>query len=258
MLNRRAIIKALAALPFVNRLGFAATGVADGPPAFDVGEKLVYTLSWQFIHAGHSSLEVLPDEEVDGEKVRSFRMTIKSAKVLDAFYKVRGEITSLARHDLSRSLGYSKIQREGDLARDISVDFDWEERVARYTESIAGDKRVVPVAENTLDPLSAIYHIRNRKLEVGAEITGPLTDGLRCSTALIQVVARDWIKVNGKKYDAFKLVPDLNDVSGVFEKKKNAAAEFWVSADHRHIPLRFKSKVRIGSVVVELKSQKST
>ncbi|MEE9369420.1 MAG: DUF3108 domain-containing protein, partial [Pontiella sp.] len=205
--------------------------------------------------AGRSTLEVLPDEELNGEKVRSFQMTIKSAKVLDAFYKVRDNITSLASYDISHSLGYSKIQREGRVKRDISVDFDWETQHARYTESIAGDSHIIPVTENALDPLSVIYYIRNQKLEVGSVIKGPLTDGLKCSVAQIRVMERDWIKVNGKKYDALKLVPDLNNVSGVFEKEKNAPVEFWVTADHRHIPVLFKSKVKIGSFKVELKTQ---
>lgn len=254
MQNRRTLIGTLFALPFLHRLGFAAA-VSEKAPAFEVGEKLCYSLSWQFIHTGSSTLEVLPDEEIDGEKARSFRMTIKTAKVLDAFYKVRDHITSLAKYDISHSLSYSKRQREGSINRDISVDFDWETQTAHYTESIAGESRMTPVKENTLDPLSAIFYIRNQELEVGTVIKGPLTDGLDCSEAQVRVTDRDVIKVNGKKYDAFKLVPDLNKVSGVFEKEKDAPVEFWVTADHRHIPVLFKSKVKIGSFKVELKSQ---
>jgi hypothetical protein len=186
MLNRRTLIGALLALPFLNRFGMAALSSSEKLPAFEVGEKLIYTLSWQFIHAGHSSLEVLPDEEMDGEKIRSFRMTIKSAKVLDAFYKIRDTVTSLAKYDISQSLGYSKIQHEGRIKRDISVDFDWETRSARYTESIAGDSHIIPVAERTLDPLSAIFHIRGLELEVGSVIKGPLTDGLQCTEAQVR------------------------------------------------------------------------
>ena len=255
MLNRRTLLGTLFALPFLSRLGFAVSSAVEEPLAFEVGENLSYTLSWQFIHAGRSTLEVLPDEVLNGEKVRSFRMTIQSAKVLDAFYKVRDNITALAKYDISRSLGYSKIQREGRIKRDITVDFDWKTQNARYTESIAGDSHVIPVAENTLDPLSAIFYIRNQKLEVGTVIKGPLTDGLKCSEAHIRVMERDWIKVNGVKYDAFKLVPDLNNVSGMFEKSKDAPVEFWVTADHRHIPVLFKSKVKIGSFKVELINQ---
>ena len=106
------------------------------PPAFEVGEKLSYSLGWQFIVAGKATLEVLPDEEVDGRKVRSFEMTAKTGKVASRVFKVRDKLSSLAEYDVSRSLGFSKIQREGKTKRDVSVEFDWENLNANYTERL--------------------------------------------------------------------------------------------------------------------------
>ena len=82
----------------------------------------------------------------------------------------------------------------------------------------------------------------------------PLTDGKRCKEALITVVARETIKVNGKKYDTFKLIPDFKDIGGVFEKSKDAKVEIWCTADHRHIPVLLKSKVFVGSFKAELEN----
>lgn len=57
-------------------------------PAFDEGEKLTYSLGWQFIVVGHATLEVLPDEEMYGRPVRSFQMTAKTGKVVSSLFKV--------------------------------------------------------------------------------------------------------------------------------------------------------------------------
>jgi hypothetical protein len=256
MPKRRSFIAGLLAVPFLARFARAdEEGKAASQAAFEVGEKLAYSLGWQFIVAGHASLEVLPDEEWENRQVRSFQMTAKTNKVADKLFKVRDSLSSLAEYDVSRSLGYSKRQREGDIKRDVSVDFDWENLVANYYEAIGGHRQTTPILENTLDPLSAFYFIRNQTLDVGTVIEGPMTDGKRCKMTRIEVVQRKTIKVNGRKYDAFKLIPDIQDIGGVFEKSKDAKMEIWCTADHRHIPVLLKSKVIVGSFRAELETE---
>ncbi len=255
MYKRRIVAIAIISIPIFSSLGWASNADSTAqPPAFEVGEELNYSLGWQFIVAGHATLKVLPDEEFNGQKLRSFMMTARTTPVVDHLYKVRDKLSSLTEYDVSRSQGFSKIQREGDTRHDISVEFDWEKLNAFYSETIKGDSRVTPILENTLDPLSAFYFVRMQKFDVGSVIKGPMTDGKRCKEAEIKVVARERIKVNGKKYDTFKLVPDIKDIGGVFKKSKNAKIEIWVTADHRHIPVKMKSKVVVGSFVAELKN----
>lgn len=255
MQKRRHFLAALLSIPFLGRFVWAAEkGEAQEKPAFEPGEKLSYSLGWQFIVAGHATLEVLQDEAWESRMARSFQMKAKTTKVADAVFKVRDALSSLAEYDVSRSLGYSKIQREGKTKRDITVDFDWEKLEANYFEARGGDRRVTPILENTLDPLSAFYFVRNQQIDVGTVITGPMTDGKRCKIAKIECVERKTIKVNGRKYDAFKLVPDIQDVGGVFKKSRDAKMEIWCTADHRHIPVLLKSKVIVGSFKAELES----
>jgi len=255
LIKRRPFVAGLLSLPFVAPFVKAGAEPGETEPAFSVGEKLTYSLGWQFIVAGHATLEVLPDEDWEGRKIRSFRMTAKTNKTADVLFKVRDSLSSLAEYDVSRSLGYSKRQREGDSRRDESVEFDWENLTAHYYEAIGGRRETTPILENTLDPLSAFYFIRNQKLDVGTVITGPMTDGKRCKMAKIEVVQRKTIKVNGRKYDALKLIPDIQDLGGVFEKSKDAKMEIWCTADDRHIPVLLKSKVIVGSFKAELETE---
>lgn len=257
-MKRRPFLAALLSLPFLNRTSLAeAIASVGSTPAFKPGEKLTYSLGWQFIVAGHATTKVLPDEEIDGRKVRSFRMTAKTTKAVDHIYKVRDVLTARAEYDASRSLAFSKKQREGDSKRDETIDFDWKKLEAHYHEARKGKKRVIPIQENTLDPLSAFYFIRNQTFDVGSMIKGPLTDGKRCKIAQIKVVKRERIKVNGKKYNTLKMIPDIKDVGGVFKKSKDAKIEIWCTADHRHIPVLLKSKVVVGSFKAELERAQS-
>ncbi|MBT8042770.1 MAG: DUF3108 domain-containing protein, partial [Pontiella sp.] len=233
MPSRRHFLAALLALPFLGSLkALASDSITEGRlPAFKPGERLKYSLGWQFIVAGYASLEVLPDEEMDGRPIRSFHMTARTRKLVDHLFKVRDDFSSLAEYDVSRSLGFTQIQREGGTKKDITVDFDWENLEARYFEALDGKSQVTSIMENTLDPLSSFYFVRNQKFDVGAVIEGPMTDGRKCKVARVEVVKRETIKVNGKKYDTFKLVPDIKDLGGVFKKSKKATLHIWCTAD---------------------------
>jgi hypothetical protein len=56
-------------------------------------------------------------------------------------------------------------------------------------------------------------------------------------------------------FDTYLVEPDLKDIGGVFRKSKNAKLEVWVTSDNRHIPVKIKSKVIVGSFVAELISE---
>ncbi len=253
-MKRRPFITALLSLPLASRLSIA-DDVQE--PAFQPGEKLNYSLGWQFIVAGHATLQVHPDAELDGRKVRKFSMTARTTSVVDHLYKVRDSLTSISEYDVSRSLAFKKIQREGDERRNETVHFDWEKYEARYHDALSDKRKTTPILDNTLDPLSAFYFIRNQTFDVGSVIKGPMTDGKHCKIAQIKVIKREKIKVNGKKYDTFMLVPDIKDVGGVFKKSKDANMTIWCTADHRHIPVLLKSKVLVGSFRAELESIES-
>ncbi|MDZ8119734.1 DUF3108 domain-containing protein [Pontiella agarivorans] len=252
MMKRKSFLSGLFSLSFLPVFSYGGESANPLKPPFEPGEKLKYSLGWQFIVAGYATLEVLPDEELDGVKLRSFQMQAKTRKVVDSIFKVRDTLSSLTTFDVGRSMGYSKIQREGKTKRDITVDFDWENLEAHYFEARKQKSQTTPILENTLDPLSAFYFVRQQKLEVGKTIEGPMTDGKRCKIARIEVKERKTIKVNGRKYDCFRLKPDISDVGGVFEKSKDAKIEIWCTADHRHIPVLLKSKVAVGSFKAEL------
>ncbi|MCP3952387.1 MAG: DUF3108 domain-containing protein [Desulfobacterales bacterium] len=235
-------------------------GAADSPtfrPAFVPGEKLVFELRWTFITAGTATLEVMPMQTIDGQPAYHFAMTAKSNAFLDTLYKVRDRIDALADAGLTRSVHYLKKQREGNTIRDIEVRFDWDNLKTRYlkTETGGGEDKLTPVMPGSFDPLSAFYFVRGtEKVGVGSLIERPITDGNKNIIGRVTVVKRETIKVKGTKYDTFLVEPELKDVGGVFEKSKNARIQIWVTADHRRMPVRLKSKVIVGSFVGDLVS----
>ncbi len=218
--------------------------------SFQNGERLVFQIKWSFIPAGTATLEVLPDHNSSHQAAHHFVLTAKTNKVLDVLYKYRERVDSFVNSKVERSILYKKNQ-QGRTNRDIVVNFDWNKYTAQYMNF---GKKIEPISieEGTLDPLSSLYFIRNKSLSEGEEITRPVTDGKETVLGRVRVLKREFITINNRKYDTFKLEPELKHVKGVFEKSKDAKLHIWVTADHKKMLVKVKSKVVIGSFIAEL------
>ena len=220
---------------------------------FQPGEKMVFELKWTVVSAGEASLEVKSFKKVDNKDAYHFVLTAKTNRFLDRIYKVRDRIDGYTDMDITRSLFYSKRQREGKTKKNVVVKFDWEDSTAEYTEYIKQAKKMpIELMPGALDPLSIFYYSRKLPLQVGEEMQRPVTDGKKCVMGKVKVVRREKIIVPAGEFDTFLIVPDLQHVGGVFKKSKNATIELWVSADNRRLPVKLKSKVVVGSFTGEL------
>ncbi len=219
---------------------------------FKPGEKLHFKVRWGFIRAGEVTLQILPIEEVNGEKVLHFLMSARTTSLVDVFYKVRDTYESLTDMGMNHAIHYTK-KKEGQKKKEVIVRFDWEKMETQYI-STGEDWKPVPLISGSFDPLSVFYAFRTHDLVVGKELLVPVSDGKTCVMGLAKVLKRERIKIKMGEYDAFLIEPDMKDIGGVFEKSDDAKIKVWVTADDKKIPLRFKSKVIVGSFVAELAS----
>lgn len=226
-------------------------GAADRDLPFHPGERLVFRLKWSFVPAGEVVLEVLPIEEINGERALHFVMTTKTNAFVDAFYKVRDRIDAYADIAMTHTLLYKKKQHEGSTRRDVVVDFDWARNEARYTTDTE-TRDPIAIQPGSFDPLSIFYWVRLFDLATNNVIENPVTDGKKCVIGKARVVKREKLRLASGVYDTYLLEPDLKHVGGVFKKSKNAKIKLWVTADSRRIPVKIKSKVVVGSFVGEL------
>jgi hypothetical protein len=219
---------------------------------FQPGEELVFRIRWSFIPAGTAVLKVLEADTIDHHPAQHFMLTVKSNRFVDQFYKVRSQIDGWTDIAVSHSLLYKKRQDEGRHRRNVAVTFDWDAQTARYIDYYEGEKRFVKLMPGAFDPLSAAYYFRTLKLEKDIEIEYPVSDGKKCVMGRGRVIDREKIKIGRTTYDTWVIIPELKHVGGVFRKTKDAKIRLWVTADHRHLPVRITSKVVVGSFVGEL------
>jgi hypothetical protein len=218
---------------------------------FAPGEKLTFKLSWGMIPAGDVVLEVLPIETKNGINSYHFAMTVKSTPFIDVFYKVRDRIDSYVDLDMTHSLLYTKNQHQGRHKREVAVVFVWAKKEAAYY-NYGKKRKPVSILPGSFDPLAVFYYSRLFKFQENAVIEIPVTDGKKSVIGIGRVIKRETVKLSFGTYDTFLIEPDLKHVGGVFKKSKNAKIKLWVTADSRRIPVKIKSKVKIGSFTGEL------
>ena len=253
MLNNKKTIFAIGILAFFVSAGsIAHESQQERRIPFKPGEKLHFKVRWGFIHAGEAILQILPVEEINGEKVFSFLMTARTTPFVDIFYKVRDTYESLTDIGMHRAIHYRK-KKEGASKKEVTVTFDWEKKETQYIRA-GEDWKPVPLIPGSFDPLSVFYAFRTHDLVVGKELLVPVSDGKKCVMGTARILKRERIKVKMGEYDAFLIEPEMKDIGGVFEKSDDANIKVWVTADDKKIPLRFKSKVIVGSFIAELTS----
>jgi hypothetical protein len=253
---KKLFIRTLAILAFfiivTNNIHPADASPRDLP--FHVGEKITFEVRWSYILAGEATLELLPATIIDSQDSFHILLTASTSKFADIFYKVRDDIESYMDINADHSLMYIQIHHARS-GRNSRVDFDWGKKQAMLSR-IGGDKKAVPISipEGTFDPLSVFYAFRLCNLKKGEEISIPVTDGKKVISGKAYVVKREVIQIGEVNYDTFLVEPELGDIGGVFEKINDAKLQIWVTADNRHIPVRIKSKVAVGSFVAEMTS----
>jgi hypothetical protein len=217
---------------------------------FYPGEKMTFEVRWSFIVAAETTLEVMPSEYLDGAPALHFVYTAKTSPFVDNFYKVRDRIEAWTDIDLTHSLLYKK-RHEGKSVKEIVVPFDWNKLEARQIKN-GNITDTVNIEKNTFDPLSVFYAFRVGIPDEQNCIKINLTDGKKVIRANAKLLEKQKITIAEKSYDTIMVEPEIEGISGVFQKTKNSRMQIWITDDNRRIPVRIKSRVTVGSFIADL------
>jgi hypothetical protein len=225
-------------------------GAQNGAPApvaratvpFGVGERAEYNLKYGIIPAGSGLTEVVAIDSIRGRETwhTSFRVTGGVPG-----YRVRDRFESWMDVETLASLRHRQETREGSRERERQFEIFPDRRV--YVEN---EQEPKPTVEQPLDDGSFLYFIRTIPLEVGQEYSFDRYFRPDRNPVRVQVLRRERVSVPAGTFNAIVIRPIIK-TKGVFE---NGRAEVWLSDDSRRIILQIKSKMRIGSLNLFLKS----
>ncbi len=216
--------------------------------ALTIPEKLVYDLTWTGIKAGTATQEIVAE---NGDiKITSIA---RSADWITVFFPVEDRIVSILSTNpeskLGQSKSYSLKTREGSHRRDREVQFNHAKGIAYYKDNINGDKRELPIVAATLDTLSSFYFVRTLHLEVGKSVFLTILDNLKTWNVEVKVLRKEKIKTSLGTFDTIVIKP-LMQSEGIIDRKGEML--IWLTDDKRLLPVKMKTKVKIGSVTATL------
>ena len=218
---------------------------------FGPGEKLTYEIHWTFIHAGDAVLEVMPDTEMNGVLARHFKATAKTVPWVDKLYKVRDTMDAWTNLDVTHALRYKKDQNEGSYHKKVDLIFDKEKNQSlRYARGVLQHTIDQPV--DVFDPMSILYSFRKRILYKTMKFKANVSDGKQTVVSEAFVEGMDDVETPMGIIRSFRVRIDIKHLSGVFKKSPNAELIVWFSADQRRIPVKVRSKVKVGHFTLEL------
>jgi hypothetical protein len=98
--------------------------------------------------------------------------------------------------------------------------------------------------------MSALYYVRTIPLSTDATFTFPVVSEGKTWEAVCTVLRREKMKSPMGEVNAIVIRPEMK-YQGIL--KKAGDSFLWLTDDDRRIPIRLEAKVRIGTVVAQLK-----
>jgi hypothetical protein len=224
---------------------------------FWVGEKLTYDITYFGMVAGDFTTEVLPLKVINNRKVYHARGTAKSSSVFSLFYKLNDSLETFFDYEGLFSHRFHILLDESKQSRDSLELYDsekaqtyywnrWNHKTRGYTET----KDFFPIRPFPQDSFSALFYLRTLPLKTGEVYTFPVVSEGKTWDAVVTVVGRGEMDTPVGRLKVIKLKPETK-YQGILQKRGDSY--LWLSDDDRRFLVRLEAKVKIGTVVGQLK-----
>jgi hypothetical protein len=222
-----------------------------------IGEKMVFDISYFGMSAGDFTLEALPLKAINERKVYHIKGSAVSSKVFSLFYRLNDTVETFIDYDGLFSHRFHIVLDETKQSRDSLELYDqekkqtfywnrWNHKERGYTET----KEYQPIEQFAQDSLSAMYFLRFAPLPDGAVFTVPVVSEGKGWEAQVTVVRREMMRTPMGKVRCVVVKPETK-YQGVL--KKQGDSFLWLTDDDRRVVVRLEAKVRIGTVIANLK-----
>lgn len=215
--------------------------------AYAVGEKLTFAVQYFSITAGYATLSAAELVEVDGRPCVHIVAEARTHPAFESIFKVRDRIESFIDAETLFPWRYEKHLREGSYVADSAYIYD--HRAGKMLEP-SRPERVTLIPPDTQDVISCFYLFRTMPLIVGESLYIKVAaDDMKNYELKVDVLKRERVKTLAGDFDCIKVQPHLK-FEGVFQQKGEIFV--WVTDDERHIPVKIRSKIAIGSININL------
>ncbi len=219
--------------------------------SFKSGEKLVYKISYKlsavWITAGYASFSV-NQTSFSGKPAYHLVGEGRTTSRFDHFFKVRDRYESFVSTQSLLPYQFIRNVEEGGVKFYNNVKFNRSQKIANTSN---GKYKTKPC---THDVISALYLARNinfDQMKAGSKTYIDIFLDNKNYNVYVQYLGKETIKTPLGKIKTKKIRPQLIEGT-VFDESNEMVV--WVTDDKNQIPVRVKSAIAVGSVVVDLYS----
>ena len=216
-----------------------------------VGEKTHLDINYLGVTAGKIVISLEEEGEVGGRPVHHINARLKSAPFYRYIYELDDSIDTYVLKDTKMPVKFSLIQRETSQDVDDLQLFDQENHKAywywkRKTDNGESKKqREEFIPYYFQDPLSIVFFLRGMPLKVGDEYAIPIINKGKVEILTSKVEAYEKIDTELGESEAIR-VKAYTKYTG--ETLKSGDMVYWFSANEDHHFLKFKAKIKLGSI----------
>jgi len=208
---------------------------------FGVGERLDYRVKFGPLRVGKAFMLVEDVELIAGHPTYHLRSVIEGST---PFYKLIDKQESWLDVSLLASRRYLQDSKQGSYERYRVFDFDLENQVY---EQNGGETGAIPA--EALDDCSFVYFVRSLVLNVGETYEWNRYFRLDRNPVILQVLRRENVSVPAGEFATVVVRPIIKS-GGIFSE--GGEAEIYITDDERRMPVKLVTKLKVGSVILEL------
>lgn len=216
---------------------------------FQKNSHFDYDIYWSFLKIGSAQLS-FHDIEIpkSTDKKYEVRFSVKSNELVSAIYPIESHIVSslIISNDQIKPSIYTKNSNEGGKQSDSIVRFNYQ--LNQITEE--KDETLlqpIEITKDLQDPLSLIVAICQNDFQIDPVFQQDVSDGGQIISIRSSYLQSETIKTQLGEFRTEVIDIDPQRLRGVFKKSPDANVVLYLSEHSPAIPLKLKSKVRVGS-----------
>jgi len=150
------------------------------------------------------------------------------------------------------ALRTSKIEEQGKRRRVLDAVFDHEKKKVMWREISPNPQGgAFDFSEPIQDVLTVIYFLRTQNFEPGTTVDVPISDAGRVFRLTVKALDRSEMDTAVGRVKTIRIEPTLfGDTSLV---RARGSLSIWLTEDERHLPVRARLKVDLGTFDIKLK-----
>ena len=216
----------------------------QSPWLFQIGERLIYNVSFTGITAGQASLEVVNDTVVNNYHQLHIRFNAKTTYPFNLIYTIDDQVDTWLD---SRSLYTRKMTkniREGNYKNDSYTIIDYDQSIAITN----GD--TVIIDQFLRDPYSLFYFLRTIPLIIDETIDFTAFDGKKITPFQVITKTKETINTMAGTFSCLVVKPFRK---GATLLKNKGDMMIWFSDDKIRLPIQIRIKLKYGSMLLKIK-----